>query len=137
MRRRVPAHAAEDVVQETYVAAWRSIGRLRDPGRVLAWLRRIARLQAAKYVLRAVRERTEPLEIDPEAVTVDPERVELLESLQKILKGIDPKVLEILVLRYVDELPLREIAQRVGVTVYVVRKTLEEVPPRVRRWLLG
>jgi len=32
------AHAAEDVVQETFWRAWRSLGGLRDPSRIKTWL---------------------------------------------------------------------------------------------------
>ncbi len=34
---------AEDVVQDTYLQAWRSIGSLRDPGSARSWLYTIAR----------------------------------------------------------------------------------------------
>jgi RNA polymerase sigma-70 factor, ECF subfamily len=36
------SHAAEDLTQETFLRAWRSHGRLRDPGAVRGWLFRIA-----------------------------------------------------------------------------------------------
>lgn len=37
------AEAAEDIVQEAYYEAWRSIGRLRDPEKARAWLFQILR----------------------------------------------------------------------------------------------
>src|SRR5215217_5100664 len=35
---RLPAHAAEDVVQTTLLAFWQHVGRLRDPQTAVAWL---------------------------------------------------------------------------------------------------
>lgn len=46
-----PADAA-DAAQETFVAAWRQLPRLKDPDRFDAWLQRIA-VNAARMTLRA------------------------------------------------------------------------------------
>jgi RNA polymerase sigma-70 factor (ECF subfamily) len=47
---------ARDATQETLIAAWRQLGRLRDPDRFAVWLRRIA-VNAARMTLRARRRR--------------------------------------------------------------------------------
>ncbi len=47
---------ARDAAQDTFVAAWRQIGRLRDPERFDAWLQRIA-VNAARMVHRGRRRR--------------------------------------------------------------------------------
>lgn len=47
---------ARDAAQETFVAAWRSIGALRDPARLDAWLQRTA-VNAARQTIRAARRR--------------------------------------------------------------------------------
>src|SRR5437868_2638546 len=52
---------AEDIAQDTFVAAWRDLGRLRDPASVRPWLCRIARNVAHK----ARRHRAhEPIAVD-------------------------------------------------------------------------
>ena len=45
---------ARDATQETFLAAWRQVGRLRDPDRFEAWLRRIA-LNSCRMALRSRR----------------------------------------------------------------------------------
>lgn len=47
---------ARDATQETFVAAWRRIGSLRDPGRFEAWLQQIA-VNSARMTLRGRRRR--------------------------------------------------------------------------------
>ena len=47
---------AADATQEAFVAAWRQLGTLRDPGRLDAWLARIA-VNAARMVARSRRRR--------------------------------------------------------------------------------
>jgi RNA polymerase sigma-70 factor (ECF subfamily) len=47
---------ARDAAQETFVTAWRGIGKLRDPDRFDAWLQRVA-VNAARMTHRARRRR--------------------------------------------------------------------------------
>src|SRR5512135_503158 len=54
---------AEDVVQETLVAVWRSAGRYRGEGRVLAWLLGIVH----NLAIKAVRHRPLPISDEMEA----------------------------------------------------------------------
>jgi RNA polymerase sigma-70 factor (ECF subfamily) len=46
-------HDAADATQEAFVAAWRGLGRLRDPDRFDAWLKRI-NINACREVLRLI-----------------------------------------------------------------------------------
>ena len=47
---------ARDAAQDTFVTAWRQIGKLRDPARFDAWLQRVA-VNAARMTHRARRRR--------------------------------------------------------------------------------
>jgi RNA polymerase sigma-70 factor, ECF subfamily len=47
---------ARDATQDTFVAAWRQVGRVRDPERFEAWLQRVA-VNAARMVHRSRRRR--------------------------------------------------------------------------------
>ena len=62
------ADVAEDLVQETYYHAWRSIGSLRDENRARAWLFQILRYRYSHYVRSDTRrpKLTTPLEAAPE-----------------------------------------------------------------------
>src|SRR5688500_14875607 len=50
-------HRAEDLVQETFLLAWRSIGQLTDPAGFRAWLLSIARSAAADAYRRDSRKK--------------------------------------------------------------------------------
>lgn len=52
LRRTLPVSAVEDVLQETFLAAWRGAGRYRATGEGGAWLWGIARRQAALWLRR-------------------------------------------------------------------------------------
>lgn len=60
---------ARDAAQETFVSAWRQLGRLRDVDRFDAWLQRVA-VNAARMIHRARRRRS--VREIPVAAVVDP-----------------------------------------------------------------
>src|SRR4051794_36946746 len=49
LRRRLPAHAVEDVLQETFIAVWRGAPRYKRDGAAGGWIWGIARRQAALW----------------------------------------------------------------------------------------
>jgi RNA polymerase sigma factor (sigma-70 family) len=50
-------HRSEDLAQETFVSAWRSLSGLREPGKLTGWLCQIARHRLLDYAKSAARER--------------------------------------------------------------------------------
>ncbi|HEX2754428.1 MAG TPA: RNA polymerase sigma factor [Candidatus Limnocylindrales bacterium] len=64
---------ARDAAQETFVAAWRQLARLREPEKFEAWLQRIA-INAARQTMRA-RSRRRIREIPSSTVVALAERV--------------------------------------------------------------
>ena len=52
---------ADDVMQETLLAAWAGLPRLRDPARVRSWLLRVARNRCRDF-LKSAQRRDEPIE---------------------------------------------------------------------------
>ena len=56
--------AADDLIQETFCEAWRSIGSLRDPARGKAWLFQIARYRFAHTIRDKSRRVQAKLDID-------------------------------------------------------------------------
>jgi RNA polymerase sigma-70 factor (ECF subfamily) len=52
LRRTLPASAVEDVLQETFLAAWRGAARYQGTGELGGWLWGIARRQAALWLRR-------------------------------------------------------------------------------------
>ncbi len=111
---------ADDLVQETFLRAFRELGRLRDPGSFGAWclstLRRLA-------VDRARRGHPAPVEAaPPEGVpdpAPDPEEdllaAELRRAVREELAALPPgRQREVFRLRFTEGLPVREIAARLG-----------------------
>ena len=120
----IPPEEARDQVQEVFLSALRSIGRLEHSERFGAWLMRIAK-NHARDALRS-RRRTEEL---PEEV-VEPERgpaADVREEAERVLaviRTLPETYRESLTLRLVEGMPGPEIAERTGKTPGSVRVNL-------------
>jgi RNA polymerase sigma-70 factor, ECF subfamily len=129
---------AQDAVQEAFVAAWRSMAALRDPDRFEAWFGRIV-VNACRMSLRkrrAVREIAvrssggDAYGADgelQERPSDSPSLADLAASADPFDRafdrlGADDRVL--LVLRHRDELPVAEIAARLGIPAGTVKSRL-------------
>ncbi len=120
---------ARDAVQEASIHAWRELPRLRDHDRFDAWLSQIL-VNACRSLLRRTRRiNVRELDMDgvdstgTEPVTRDTDVETLLETdlIRRAFERLDPTVRALLVLHYVEERPLGEIARVLGRPVGTVK----------------
>ena len=133
------AQLAEDVVQETMIKAWKSLGDFRGESSTRTWVLRIAH-NTAIDALRRRRERSvapSDLRDDDGSTVDDPARraegradVELL---REALAALDEMSRTIVVLREVDGLSYQEIADTLEIPIATVKTRLL----RARRALDG
>ena len=133
--------AAEDLAQETLLEAWRNLHKLRDAAGADRWLTAIARNVCRRWA----RDQGREVEI-ASAVEADPvddafdlelelERSELADLLDRALALLPEGTRDVLVHRYVDELPHVEIAERLGITSDAVSMRLSRGKVVLRRLL--
>ena len=117
---------SEDVAQETFIAAWRQLGQLREPGRLRSWLCGIARNLARKARRRSAREA--PLErvlvfegANPfdQAAEAESGRV-----VRDALLRVPETYRDVLVLYYRDQRSVRDVAAALGLTEAAVLQRL-------------
>src|SRR3954447_15080285 len=140
------ADEVDDVVQESFVRAFRALKGLKDPERFSAWLFTIARNRARSYLTarsthaRAVEEATRESNLAEESVpaaSVQLEREAELRAVREVIDGLrEGPEKETVRLFYLDgTLSAREIADRMGVGKSAVTMRLERFRARVRREL--
>ena len=139
-RRLHDPRAAEDAVQEALLRAFRALPRFNGEYKLGAWLHRIVENVCADEGNRRRREgeltdRVASLPAVPEAdvaesAIADPEVTEALQSLS-------PSYREALVLRYVEGLPYREVAEKTGVSEENARARAHRGRAVLRRVLHG
>ncbi|BCJ39398.1 RNA polymerase sigma factor [Actinoplanes ianthinogenes] len=129
---------AEDVVQETYLRAWKSFGGFEGRSSVRVWLYRIA----TNVCLTAIRQRgrravVEPIPdeiVTPEAAdpaTVVAGRESLRLALIVGLQCLPPRQRAVLILREVLGFPAGEVADMLDTTVAAVKSSLQRARARL------
>jgi RNA polymerase sigma-70 factor (ECF subfamily) len=116
---------AEDVTQEVFAKAHRSLGSLREPGAFPAWICRVARTVAADHARRTRRRPKEaPLPEERAAPTAPAGDAELRGRALAALARLPEAYRETLFLRLAEGLSGPEIAARTGLTPESVRVNL-------------
>ncbi len=109
------AEQAEDLVQETYYEAWRSIARLREPEKARAWLFQILRHRFAHWVRAKSRRPQATVDVTEQEI-VSKNAVDALESLERrdairrALQRLDERYRETFLLVFLEGFSCREAA---------------------------
>ncbi len=115
---------ANDVTQEVFLQVYRSLHRFRRGSRFTTWLYRIA-LNRALDAARSHRRRrwvsfgeTLDNKADPDGDPAqDVEARSAEDEVRRVLAGMDPKHRDVLVLRYLQDMDIEEIAEVLGCSV--------------------
>ncbi len=136
---------AQDAVQETYILALRKIGSLQDPTLFLAWLGQInfhtcydirrkyddryayADLTKMDFLIRDNREY-----VNPEASA---ETADLNSRIQQKIAQLPAIPQQIIILRYYNDMTLREIADLLRISVSTVKRSLAQAQKELREGL--
>lgn len=136
---------AEDVAQETMVRAWLFLDRLDDPERFAAWVCRISRNLSMDWLRRKQREsrlvQMVPLannQQDNLAAPIASAQGELMHQQQadvasRSLAKLSPAERELVLLHVVEQVPLEQIAARIGVHRSTVSRQFDRALKRLRR----
>jgi RNA polymerase sigma factor (sigma-70 family) len=143
--------AAEDLAQETLIEAWRHQDRVYDWQGYSSWLSAIARNLSLRWVRQRGIEQAhlalpphpapdtaaqaDDLPDDRDDFTVDLERAELADLLDRALALLPADSRRVLVEKYIDDLPLGEIAGRLGLSTGAVAVRLHRGRLALRRVL--
>jgi RNA polymerase sigma factor (sigma-70 family) len=160
--RGVAPDAIEDVVQETLVEAWKHQDRLHTPEGILLWLDEICRNICRRYARKRGIEQQrllvhsapnqygqgEPEEaIDAEVATLpdtsvlDPletlSQAELARLLDRALGALSVHARQVLELCYLMDLPQRDVAAQLGLSISALEARLHRARQQVRHLLSG
>lgn len=124
-------------LQDTWVRVFTSLGTLSDPARLAAWLYTIARRVAQRHLGAIAEARGDEIDADDGA---DPGRDTLreLEDADAVHWGLGrlaPARREVLVLFFLEDLSLREIAEVLGIPVGTVKSRLHKARSELRSLL--
>ena len=128
-----------DVLQEAWIKAFRNIGKLKDAGAVRSWLYSITHGIAVDRIRRNTsRERAEQVELEGFQEVGEPSFAEEdAAAIHQALSEIGLKHREVLVLHFLDDLSMEEIAQVVGCSVGTVKSRMHYAKRAMKEILTG
>jgi RNA polymerase sigma-70 factor (ECF subfamily) len=136
LRAVLPSADVEDVLQETFLAAWRGAGGYHPEGAAGGWLWGIARRQAA-LLLRRRGPAVLPLVIE-ERATADPAADAMSRTdLARAVADLEPAEREVWQLMYVEDRPVAETAALTGVPPGTVKSRAHRARKLLRAALGG
>jgi RNA polymerase sigma factor (sigma-70 family) len=135
----VGAGEAEDCFQETFIAALRAYPRLQEDSNLRAWVLTIAHRKALDAHRSRVRRALPVADIDP-VLDVNAARggggrsqAPRDEALWEAVRELPARQRSAVVLRYVGDLPHRDIATAIGCSEQAARRSLHEGLANLRR----
>jgi RNA polymerase sigma-70 factor (ECF subfamily) len=131
----------EDVLYRVFQRALGGLPEFRAESRISTWLYRIAYRESLRHLERRQRqrEREAPLEAADHRESggeADPERIlerrERARTVRSALAKLDPRDREIVALRYLEDLKLAEMADRLDVPLGTVKARLHRAMNRLK-----
>jgi RNA polymerase sigma-70 factor (ECF subfamily) len=122
-------HLAEDILQEVFIRIYRKLRWLREPELFRPWAYRIASREAFKHLKRE-RRWVEQVRDDAALESLpaqSPEELyapELIEQLPQLIARVSPASRAVLILHYLHEMPLSEVAAVLGIAPGTVKSRL-------------
>lgn len=139
--------AAQDVAQESFLQAYRSLRRLRDPNRFGPWVREITCRTAANWLRKhgprlqhetpLPHKRTVSIEDARQGPAARLERLEQYDRVRQAIDELPERYRPVVVLRYLQELSYQEISRFTGDSVDEVRAILQRAGRMLRDLLVG
>jgi|SRR5579872_1904004 len=136
LRRVLPASDVEDVLQETFLAAWRGAARYRAQGVAGGWLWSIARRQAA-LLLRRRGPASVELTAEPLAGADEADAAMTRAELGQAVAALHPAEQEVWRLMYVEDRTVAEVAELTGVPAGTVKSRAHRARRLLRSALGG
>lgn len=130
------ADSGLDVLQEVWIKAFRGIGKLKDPGALRSWLYSITHGIAVDRIRRnSSRERAESVDLEDFQEAEEPSFAdEDAAAIHQALSEIGIKHREVLVLHFLEDLSVAEIAEVVGCSegtvksrIFYAKRAMKEV----------
>jgi len=141
---------AEDIVQETFLAALNSLDRYRGDSRLYTWLHGIENHKVSDFYRRRAQEaRSGELFLNTDFITIEQfgdfellapsimETEEERHTMQQALVTLPADYRQVLVLKYIEELPVLQISRVMGRSVKSVEGLLSRARTALRTALLG
>ncbi len=131
-----------DVVQEVFLSAWKGIGGFQGKSGIETWLTRITintcRTDRRRRILRLRFRRRHSAECSPAYTSASDRSAVDRETFMRVrlaVQALSPRYREVVVLRYLEEVPIAEIGPLLGITRNAVEVRLNRARGKLKHTL--
>lgn len=132
-----------DVVQNTFIKAWKGLSNFREDAQLFTWLYRIATNEALTFlkkkrtafflpIVNVERHLSEKVESDP---AMSGDAIEL--KLQKAILTLPEKQRIVFNLRYYDEMKYEEMSEVLGTSVGALKASYHIAAQKIEKYMIG
>jgi RNA polymerase sigma-70 factor (ECF subfamily) len=127
----------DDLVQETFLRAYKGLGRLENGGRFGAYLLRIASNLCIDRLRRQRRDQVslDEVELEPPPASSHDEKDERIALVRRGIGRLPEAMREALLLFYFEDLSYAQMAALLGITEAAVNQRLSRARAQLRAWL--
>ncbi|HEV8629300.1 MAG TPA: RNA polymerase sigma factor [Thermoanaerobaculia bacterium] len=129
------ASLADDVLQEVFVKVYRKLAWLDDPALFRPWVYRIASREAFKALKAERRWRAQIRDEETLVMVASPEEPPPATDVAKLLDRLSPASRGVLILHYLDEMPLLDVAAILSIPLGTAKSRLAYGLATLRRLL--
>jgi len=128
-----------DILQNVFIKIWKNIGTFRGDAKLFTWLYRVATNEAYNFLKQ--RNKKEFAAIDNNAIENEPasemlSSAAIEEKLQHAIDTLPEKQKEVFLLRYYDELPYREMSEKLGTSEGALKASYHHAAKKIEEFLL-
>lgn len=131
---------AKDIVQDTFLKAYKNLKTLKDLSKFKSWLIRIARNKCIDHLRRLKKEREifnadaefDYLKSDEKKPEEELMSLELFQVVKKHINNLPEDLREVIILKYTQDLSYKEIADVIGTSVSAVESRLFRARQRLK-----
>lgn len=144
IRRLVIVHEdADDVLQNTFIKAWKGLGNFREDSKLYTWLYRIATNESLTHLEKLKRTRSESLSGEENYMANRIRADEYFDSkklewkLQLAIQNLPEQQRIVFNLRYFDEMPYKEMSEVLKVTEGSLKASYHHAAKKIEDYLLN
>ncbi|MEZ4684735.1 MAG: RNA polymerase sigma factor [Bacteroidia bacterium] len=141
IRRMLGSHdEADDVLQNTFIRAWRAIDKFRGDSKLHTWLYRIATNEALTAIEKRKRRSFQDLEQISNTSSFSSSQDgsngdDIQQRLQNAIETLPERQKAVFSMRYFDEMPYQEISDILGVTVGSLKASYHHAVKKIEEQL--
>lgn len=138
------AYLADDVVQETFIKAFRNMEKITDSEKVGAWLSVIATRTAIDllkkqkgHIVSLVDPGILELEIDKNYSYNEADLFTMKESVRELINELSPEYRAVIILKYLYDKKEEEVAAELGIGIGTVKSRIFRAKNKMRQSIIG